>query len=193
MGHATVIPKSIRAIFLGLCLSMMAGTIGFAQNAALADIAINFTPDKVLFSTTIKNAFNEKMANAVKNGVPATFSFIIVLEDSRKMWLDKTISEKQVTHTLTFDPLTGKYLVTRSWEEKKTLVTASFEEACDRMTKIEDMRLTRITKLNKGETYVVRAKAKLEKISLPLYLHYVLFFVSFWDVETDWQTTSFTF
>ena len=185
--------KSVRMICLVLCLFMMTGAIGFAQETTLSDIVVDFTKTKVLFSTTIKNAFNEKMEDAAKNGIPVTFSFIIVLDESRKMWPDREVSEKQATHTMTYDPLTGKYLVTRSWEKKNHFITASFEEACDRMCKIEGMRLTRTKKLNKGSAYVVRAKAKLEKISLPLYLDYVLFFVSFWDVETDWQETSFTY
>ena len=36
-------------------------------------------------------------------------------------------------------------------------------------------------------------KAELEKVRLPLYLHYVLFFVSLWDFETDWFTIDFIY
>jgi hypothetical protein len=28
---------------------------------------------------------------------------------------------------------------------------------------------------------------------LPFYLHYVLFFLSFWDFETDWYTVDFIY
>lgn len=193
MCPARFVKQSLPLLCLGLCLLLMLGTAGFAKEATLSGMTVNFTEKKVLFSATIKNAFTEKMEGAVKNGVPATFSFIIILENSRKMWGHKTVSEKEATHTLTYDPLTGKYRVTRSWEKEKALVTASFEEASGRMCKIENMRLTRTKKLEKGETYIVSARAELEKISLPFYLHYVLFFVSFWNVETDWETMSFTY
>jgi len=39
----------------------------------------------------------------------------------------------------------------------------------------------------------LRVKAELEKVRLPLYLHYVLFFVSLWDFETDWYTVDFIY
>ncbi|NQT10914.1 MAG: DUF4390 domain-containing protein, partial [Desulfobacteraceae bacterium] len=41
--------------------------------------------------------------------------------------------------------------------------------------------------------YQIRAKAELGKLTLPFYLHYILFFVSLWDVETDWYTIDFIY
>jgi hypothetical protein len=108
------------------------------------------------------------------------------------MWFDNAIAEKKETHVLIYDPLKGKYSVSRSWEDNKPFVTDSFEEASDRMCRIEGLRLTRAKKLKKGASYLVKARAELDKIELPLYLHHVLFFVSYWDVETRWQTVSFT-
>jgi hypothetical protein len=35
--------------------------------------------------------------------------------------------------------------------------------------------------------------AQLDKIRLPFYLHYVLFFVSLWDFETDWYAVDFRY
>jgi len=35
--------------------------------------------------------------------------------------------------------------------------------------------------------------AELDKIRLPLYLHYVFFFLSLWDFETDWYAVDFLF
>jgi len=37
------------------------------------------------------------------------------------------------------------------------------------------------------------AKAELNKLTLPFHLHYVLFFVSLWDFETDWYTIDFVY
>ena len=35
--------------------------------------------------------------------------------------------------------------------------------------------------------------AELNKIQLPLYLHYVFFFLSLWDFETDWHSVDFRY
>jgi len=175
----------------GLCLA--AAAPASARKATLSGLVATVTQNKVLVSTTIKNAFDEQMEDAVKNGIPATFFFLFYLEQPNAMWFDTTVSEKQAIHTLTYDPLKSKYTVTRSWEEDTSYITDSFEEACERMCKIEGMRLIHTNRLEKGKTYIINAKAELDKKSLPLYLHYVFFFVSFWDVETEWTSISFTY
>lgn len=185
--------KTIKTLYLFLLLSLITGTAAVAKEAKVSDLVVTSTQDELLVFTTVKHAFNKKMKNAVKNGLSATFFFHITLSDSRKMWVDKTIAERKETHTITYDPVKEKYSVTRSWEKNtQPFITSSLEEACDRMRRIEGLPLIRTDKLEKGATYFVKAKAELYKISLPLYLHYVLFFVSLWDIETDWQEISFT-
>lgn len=81
----------------------------------------------------------------------------------------------------------------RSWENNEPQVTTSFEEAQRWMAEIASLKITPLTALEKGRQYQIRAKAKLSKLTLPFYLHYVLFFVSLWDFETDWYTIDFTY
>jgi hypothetical protein len=47
--------------------------------------------------------------------------------------------------------------------------------------------------LEKGQQYQLRTKAEVGKQTLPFYLHYVLFFVSLGDIETDWYTIDFIY
>ena len=61
------------------------------------------------------------------------------------------------------------------------------------MTEIRNIEVIPLKKLEPGARYQLRVKAELEKVRLPLYLHYVLFFVSLWDFETDWYTVDFTY
>ena len=61
------------------------------------------------------------------------------------------------------------------------------------MSRIEDLKVTRIRKLEKGEKYQLHMMAELDMIRLPLYLHYVFFFLSLWDFETDWHTIEFRY
>jgi hypothetical protein len=193
MGPATPAKLHARVFSLCLLLVLIVGARVSAQEPTLSGLAVQVVQDKVLVSATVENAFTGKMEEAVKSGITATFSFIVTLERERSLWLDETVAEKEETHTLTFDPLKGQYAVTRSWENDAPFLTASFEEARNRMCKIEVMRLTRTRKLEKGITYIVSAMAELDTISLPPYLYYILFFVSRWDAETDWQTVSFTY
>jgi hypothetical protein len=67
------------------------------------------------------------------------------------------------------------------------------DEAKKWMTEINSLKIVPLDRLEKGEQYQLRVKAEVSKKTLPLYLHYILFFVSLWDFETDWYTIDFTF
>ncbi|MFU8769541.1 MAG: DUF4390 domain-containing protein, partial [Desulfotignum sp.] len=83
--------------------------------------------------------------------------------------------------------------VFRPWKEDAPAVTKSFEEAREWMAKIDNLTVIPLTDLVKGEKYQIRIKAKLARVTLPLALHYVFLFVSFWNIETDWYVINFTY
>jgi len=47
--------------------------------------------------------------------------------------------------------------------------------------------------LKKGKRYQLQMMAQLDRIRLPFHLHYVLFFLSLWDFETDWYAVDFRY
>ena len=141
----------------------------------------------------VQGAFTDKMKNAVLTGVPITFSFFINLYQVRNLWLDKKIASLKITHTLKYDSLKKEYVIKRSWNGDKNLSAESIEEAQRLMTDIDSLKITELRNLKKGQQYQIRAKAELSKKTLPFYLHYVLFFVSLWDFETDWYTVDFIY
>jgi len=73
------------------------------------------------------------------------------------------------------------------------LITKSFDEAKTWMTEIDNLKVVPLNRLIKGDKYHIRIKAELEKVTLPLWLHYIFFFVSYWDFETDWYVINFTY
>ncbi len=48
-----------------------------------------------------------------------------------------------------------------------------------------------MTLLEKDVRYEVSAKAEMEKVQLPFYLNYILFFTSLWNFETHWQSVEY--
>jgi hypothetical protein len=61
------------------------------------------------------------------------------------------------------------------------------------MTEIHSLKIIPLSELEKGRQYQLRVKAEFSKKTLPFYLHYVLFFVSLWDFETDWYALDFIY
>jgi len=183
----------IIVVFL-LCFILTSSLLGAAvQEARLENIIITNTRDDLLIFLMVEGAFTDKMEKAVLTGVPITFSIFINLYQVRNLWIDKKIASQKVTHTLKYDSMKKEYVIKRSWDRDKILTTESSEEAQRLMTDIDSLKITELRNLTKGQQYQIRAKAELSKKTLPFYLHYVLFFVSLWDFETDWYTVDFIF
>jgi hypothetical protein len=165
----------------------------FAQETSLANITVSNTRDDLLLYLNLEGAFSEKLNKEILSGVPAAFDFLAKLNSVRDMWLDRTIADITVTHIIKYDNLKKEFIVRRSWRNNEPEVTKSFAEAQKWMTEVNSLKIIPLGQLEKGQQYQLRTKAEVSKQTLPYYLHYVLFFVSFWDIETDWYTIDFIY
>ncbi len=181
-----------------ICLIVLIGYVitpanAFAQDVALKNIIVTNTRDDLLVYLTVEGAFTEKMEKAVLSGVPTTFSYFIQLYRVRNFWLDEKIVEIDSSNTIKYNSLKKEFVVTRSWENHQPVVVKSFSEARKLMSEIDSLKVVPLNRLEKGYRYQLRTKAQLSKITLPFYLHYVFFFLSLWDFETDWYTIEFIY
>ena len=164
-----------------------------AQEARLKNITISSADDKLLVSLEVEGAFTQDVMEAILKGVPADFSFFIKLYRSRSWWFDEELADLDITHTIKYDNLKKEFSVYRSWIDKKPIITSSLAEAQALMTEIKGLPIIDLNRMQKNEQYELRAKAQLSKMTLPFYLHYVFYFVSLWDFETDWHSVVFVY
>ncbi len=185
---------SVALVFLCVVLvvTFAPAPLPAAQDARLTDVIITNTQKDLLLYMTVEGAFTKEMQEAVLSGVPTTFSFLVDLYQVRHFWFDHSIASRQVTHTIKYDKLKKVFIVQRSWDPDPQ-VTQSFEEAKKLMCEVDSLKIVALNRLEKGVHYQMRAKAELNKRTLPFNLHYVLFFMSLWDFETDWYTIDFVY
>ena len=164
-----------------------------AAEATLSDIIVTNTQEDLLVFFDIKGCFTREMEEAILNGIPTTFTIVIKLYRTRTAWRDASIASITLEHTIKYDSLKNEFRVTRSEEDNTELVIKDFEAAKKAMAEIRNIRVVPLKQLQDRGKYQLRVKAELEKVRLPLYLHYVLFFVSLWDFETDWYTVDFIY
>jgi hypothetical protein len=181
------------ALFLFFCLLLSSPLTLQAAEATLEDIIVTNTREDLLVFFDIKGSFTREMEEAILNGIPTTFAIQIKLYRSRTLWPDASIADLELEHTIKHDSLKNEFRVTRSEDKFSELVFKEFDDAKKAMTEIKNIRIVALQDLVKRGKYQLRVKAELEKVRLPLYLHYVLFFVSLWDFETDWYTVDFTY
>ena len=196
-GNCTTInPKALRNQIIWallLVMSLIGYDAAMAQDARLTDITVSNTRDDLLLYLKLEGAFSEKLNKAILSGVPATFSFLAKLNKVRSMWIDDEIADITVTHTIKYDNLKKVFIVRRSWKNSETEETKSFSEAQKWMSEVNSLKIIPLGKLEKGQQYQLRTKAEVSKQTLPFYLHYVLFFISLGDIETDWYTIDFIY
>ncbi len=179
-------------IGIAICI-VIPGTILAKENAVIENIKLANTRDDFLVYFHIKDAFTPKINQAVLNGIPTSFSFYVDLYKTEGSWFDKNIADIQIKSTLKYNSLKKKFSVSRPWKDKKPVIVQSFAAAKALMTEIDNLKILPLDMLVKGEKYQLRIRAKLDEVTLPLSLHYVLLFVSFWDVETNWYLINFTY
>ncbi len=178
-------------LLTGLFLLHPVNTV--AQDARLTNVIVTNTRDDLLLYFSVEGAFRTKMKSAILSGVPTSFSFYITLNQVRNWWVDKKLVELKVVHTIKYNNIKKAYTITRSWVDIEPIVTQSFMEASKLMTEIDSLKIFPLNALEKGSLYQLQTKAQLSKVTFPFYLHYILFFVSMWDFETDWYTTEFIY
>jgi len=160
----------------------------FIRDARIVDMTVTSPSSDLLLSLKVEGAFKEKLEEAVMSGAPTTFSFFIIISEFRGLLPDRKLLQINLSHTIKYNNLKNDFTVKRSWENDKPLTTDSFNQAKQWMTELTDLRLMPLSHLQKGGHYKIKAKAQLDKVTLPLFLDYIFFFVSLWDFETDWQT-----
>ncbi len=183
----------LQSALILLCLLLVFPPGATPKEVRLTDMAVTNNRDDLLLFMKVEGAFTEDMVEAIQNGIPTRFSFFIRLEKERPFWFDKTIATRQVTHTIKYNSLKSRYTIKRSWKDNKPVTTGSFEQAKALMTGIESLRVTSLANLVKNRHYRIKAKAELDKITLPFNLHYIFFFTALWDFETSWHTFAFEY
>ena len=164
-----------------------------AAQASLSDIVVSNTDEHLLVNFTVTGCFTEDMNKAIESGLDTTFTFFVKIFEKRDLWNDRKIESKKVSHTIRYDILKKHYELSLSEKGPDTIIVKDFEKAKEILASLEGLKVTPIDSLQTDKRYRLWMMAELDKIRLPLYLHYVFFFLSLWDFETDWYIYDFKY
>jgi hypothetical protein len=184
--------RTLSLLLLVFCVLLVA-TPAHAEKAFISDIVVTNTPDNLLLYFSVNNCFTAEMNTAVESGIDTTFTFLIRLYEKRTFIWDRKLVDLEISHSIKYDQLKNLYEVRLSEQNGKAFVVKSFEEAKRLMAEVAALQVAAIQELQRGGRYRIQMKAELNKIQLPLSLHYVFFFLSLWDFETDWHSVDFRY
>jgi hypothetical protein len=184
--------KRIGLLFLYLWVSLP--SLAWAEEPRITDVIVTNTRDDLILYFRVEGCFTTELEQAIMNGVPTTFTFLVALNQVRNFWKDRNLASLEIRHTVKFNNLKDEFIITRSENEGEPIVVNSFSEAKRIMAEVENLSVSPLDRLESNHLYQVRIKAELSKITLPLYLHYAFrFFLFLWDFETDWYATDFVY
>lgn len=166
----------------------------FAQDARIENVLITNTPQAILVSFEVKNGFTKEIEEAIKTGIPTTFTFFVELYKERTLWFNEGVASLKFRHTVKYDTLKEEfevYLEERP-QSGNGMRVKELSKVKDMMVRGEGIPVVPPLAIEKGSRYQLRIKAELATINLPFPLNYMLFFVSFWDFETEWHVEEFT-
>lgn len=159
----------------------------------IKDIIVTTSDLDLLLFATVKNGFSQKMLDDLLAGTPVIFTFQLELVKTNNHWLNTSLVETTVTHTLTYDPVQQEYRVNFSNQEGKVITTKELEQAKQWMTELNGLKLIALSELVPDAPYAIHFKVVLKKGSLPLGMQNILPFSPLWNFETDWRTIEFRY
>ena len=157
------------------------------------DIIVTTSETDLLFFGELKNSLTSEMIEGLHSGIPVHFSFFVELEKIRPNWLDEQLAAIEFTHNLRYDTLKQHYTVETEEISKKIHTVSTIEEATTLLNEVNGLKIIKLQELEPDQTYRIRIKADLYKKTLPLSLHAIIPFVSWWDLKTDWHSIEFIY
>jgi Domain of unknown function (DUF4390) len=185
-------PRWLAFLFI-LMISLSLALPVFSKQAQISDIIVTNNQDHLLVYFFTKGCFTPEMNRVIMNGLPTTFTFLIELYKPRSFWPNLRIASLKLHHTIKYDSLREEFSVVLSERGQQTFTVKDFNKAQEMMADVSNIQVIPLKALDKNNQYQLRIKAELNKVKLPLYLHYILFFLSLWDFETDWYVVDFIY
>lgn len=183
-------------LFLGVLLLLTHGnTVQAATDTGpqFKDITITTSKEHLLLFGTLVNGNIEELKQALHNGIPMEFSFFVELLKTRKSWPDEELENIEFRHILKYDPLKENYQLEIGEQKYKKHNFKTLDGALKTMSEINGLKVIELNRLLPDNSYELRLKAVLYKKTLPMNLHYLIPFISMWNLETDWFTIEFTY
>lgn len=184
-----------RIIFLlMLIFPFVAGSeVKAEQRAVIKDLTATTSDTHLIVFGTLENSFTSEMIETLHSGISLRFSFFVELYKTTEKWPDELIVENNFQHVMTFDTLKETYKVTLEEDNNRELSFRSLFEAQKVINEINGAKVEELNGLIPDNQYKLRMRAELFQKTLPLSLHNIFPFLSWWDIETDWHTISFTY
>ena len=142
---------------------------------------------QVQVSFDLSDGFTDDVRDAVRSGLPTTFTYTVELRRDAAVWFDTTLAAVTVSATVRFDNLTRRYEMTRTLNGAVDQGAPTEDDAVVRrwMTHFERVPVTATSRLEANGEYYVRVRMQTHARNT--------WFVWPWDNSSALGNAKFTF
>jgi hypothetical protein len=161
---------------------------GRRGQAYIDDVRLYLGPGgDVTLDFRVKKVLDDFIADTLDSGLPVRFTHLIRVIQPRELKRDNVLVDLKLVRVLEKDNLKDRFRVTLE-DTGESRQYGDLREAVEVMTRVEKVSLFPADVLETHRPLFLKIKTQLQKFQLPFRLHYLLAFLSYWDVETDWYT-----
>ncbi len=158
------------------------------RKATFKEVTATTSDTHLLVFGTLNNSFTPEMTAILHSGIALKFSFFIDLYKTKENWPDEQVISLTFQHTMSYDTLKENYRITLEEDNNKVFAFKSLAEAQKVFNELNGAKVIVLKQLIPDNRYKIKIRAELYQKTLPLTLHNVLPFLSWWDVSTDLHT-----
>lgn len=164
-----------------------------SDKVTFSDLIATSSQTHLILFGVLNNTLTDEMISGLRSGIPVEFSFFVELYQKERQTDNLLLTNMQFQHTMTYDILKDSYRVELGETQNNPSLFASLSAAERTMNEINGVKVIPLEKLTANQTYQLRIRADLFKKTLPLSLHRILPFFSWWDKTAEWHSIEFTY
>jgi len=173
-----------------VCLSAAAATpVAAADNQAyVTDVRLTRGADQdLVLAFRVVQAMDQRVLDTLESGLAVRFTYWVRVQSPRRFLPDENLVDLRLERVLEKDNLKDRYRLTLD-PNRPPRDVADLSEALSLMSRVEGVSLLPLEVLETRRPLYLRVRARLQRFEMPFRLHYVLPFVSYLDVGTDWYS-----
>ncbi len=178
-------------LLLLFCVQTSLSVPKIHSDPELTEVTVANSETHLLLFGMLQNGFTDSMIKGLHSGIPIHFTFYIHLEPEEKRNHDIEPLSLKTSHIIQYDTLKESYNVEIEESGKRLFTFRTLSEAKKAAVELNGMKIIKLEQLQANISYTIKVRAKLYKRTLPLGLHEILPFMSWWDVKTKWKDVTF--
>jgi hypothetical protein len=150
----------VRVLALSACLACA----GAALDAADVRVTPRVRDGRVWVSFALADGYSGDVRNAIRSGLPITFTYDIELRRTVPFWPDRTLTMASIALSVQYDSLTRRHQLARTLDGRiqANKVTEDEAEVRSWLTGLDSVQLFATSALEPNAEYYVRVRARTQ-------------------------------